>query len=65
MNTNRKAIKNLTVGDTFHLSNDTVYVVTRPVRTGGGRTAVTYKVEGTGAEFEFVRPSLTDAYMVD
>lgn len=62
-----KAIKELIPGDRFHLVGiDTVYRVTRPVRSGSGLTAVTYCVDSDSAryEFEFAKASLTTAVVL-
>lgn len=61
---NTSSLKSLVRGDTFSLTpNGTRYLVTQPVKSGSGLTVVTYKVEGSGPEYEFHRAGLTTVYL--
>lgn len=62
---NRTYIKNLKRDDLFVMVPNTVYRATS-VTSGGGKTVVSYTVEGSHyrGETEFVRPSLTTCELV-
>lgn len=61
----RVFIKSLTPGARFVYVEGTVYVATR-VRSEGGKTSVTYTVEGSHfrGETTFTRPSLATAELL-